>query len=39
MEPIVQAFEAAAREAMAEVTAEVARLAAQVPATRPPEGG
>lgn len=31
MEPIVQAFEAAAREAMAEVTAQVARLAAQVP--------
>lgn len=39
MEPIVQAFEAAAREAMAEVTAEVARLAAQVPAARPPGGG
>jgi ABC-type uncharacterized transport system auxiliary subunit len=31
MEPIVQAFEAAAREAMAQVTAQVARLAAQAP--------
>jgi ABC-type uncharacterized transport system auxiliary subunit len=31
MEPIVLAFEAAAREAMAEVTAQVARLAAQAP--------
>jgi ABC-type uncharacterized transport system auxiliary subunit len=36
MAPIVQAFEAAAREAMAEVTAEVARLAAQAPSTPPP---
>jgi ABC-type uncharacterized transport system auxiliary subunit len=35
MEPIVQAFEAAAREAMAEVTTQVAQLAAQLPAASP----
>lgn len=38
MGPIVAAFEAAARQAMAQVTMEAARLAAQAPTPGPPEG-